>query len=295
MPRPLVISVAALRRELSGPEMSEFLDAFGDETERDDEDMFQDTVNDALAEIIRDAQDDFEAQTNVFLTQRRIVTHPAPTGWKLGREYDMEDDPYDLDTSDWRGNGTIKLRWRPVVGIDKVEFRFGNSRQSQIRQFSPSWISRRARLGLVHVMAFYGTQDTNSTTTAGILPHWQTSAGLSLSGSMGGHLPSMVAVDYTSGLLPRDFNALTTDPNDACPNWPVRAVLDIVKMMAAHKALRGLQDALGAGGGSVGMDGLSESFSENRFGARIQGYETRIEKKMPMVLSKLSLTPMFSK
>lgn len=285
MSRPLVVSPAQLRKELSGASMNEFLDALADpvllRASPRDENAIDASVDETLRGLISQAQAKIENLTHVKISHTRILTAPVDDGLVRGVDYDMEDSPYDWTSAQWRGEGTIKLRWKPLVSLQSVGLRLGGGPLNRVRTFDNSWVSRKAKLGILNVLAFFGRGGAPPNGGVGALPHWQLAMG-QWSGSTwnGGHISGLVHVDYTAGLFPRDFDPDTDDPYEACPDFNGEAILKLVRMQAALSVLQSVQDAIGAGGGSISMDGLSENYDPNRFMTRMQGYEARIEKEL---------------
>ena len=287
MPRPLVVTPAQVRRELSGPEMGIYLQALADPFLLMqcpvDEDAVSQSIDESLEEHIREAQAWVEMETHIILTHTRFVTRPAAPELVRGADFDRLDDAYPLDRAEWaRGTGRVRLRWRPLVELHSVEVGWGQGSQPAIiRKFDPNWINRKARLGILDVAMFFGN---SGYTPQAILPHF--ALGLSAHMAQSGHMAGAVRVSYTAGLLPLDFDPESDSPYDVSPDFNCEPLLGLVRAKAALLVLEAVQDAVGAGGGSISMDGLSESFDAQRFAGRMQAMEARIDKRKDKALAE---------
>lgn len=259
MPRlPNVIKRDALKAELSGQGVSFFLSRLGD----------SDAQDAVLDQAIQEAQSEFELDLGLFFTERVVFSRPPvpDTG------YDVLDDAYPWFAQDFRQGGEIRLRRRPVRDVSAVALRYGGGdiqTSYTILRFPEQWIIADHRLGAVNIQPLYGA--------AGIV------AG-TLSVAMMGHglmnraaQNLAVCVNYTAGYLPSNFNAEEDDALDATyQEHDLRDLLRGVRMSAACNVLRALNRTVGAGGGSIGMDGLSQSFTGNRFANEIMEYQREV-------------------
>ncbi|RYG86515.1 MAG: hypothetical protein EON58_21655 [Alphaproteobacteria bacterium] len=261
--------------------MREFLIAFTPEDAADGAEQ-DEAIDYELTQIILDAQEEAESETRVLLFQSRI--DPVPLGdegmlAELPEGVHRFETPYDLDRADWRGTGTIRLHYRPVLCVQEISIRYaGAAATSPTRRFGPGQIDIKHGLGVINVSQLLGIAD-GASPRASPFPYWGRSGSWALTPMGGGHQPGALAVSYTAGLLPRTFNPDTHNPSTLCPHFPVRLCIDLVMMKAALMCLRKMQDAVGAGGGAIGMYGLNESYDANRFAGRMQSYDAKIEKK----------------
>lgn len=248
---PLIISVARLRAELSGRGFAGYLSKLGDE----------ETQDEVLESLIREAQGSLENDLGIFLGIRRIGSQPFDEGKSLGTDYDVEEDTYPYFAPDWRSGGTITLRRKPIVTVEKIVLQWGTLRYYVMPH---EWQLKEKTLGKVHIQPLYGSGSTVTSTLNLVM------LGATVNGSSA--VPGLLSIDYTAGYFPADFDANNDDPYDYYIGYEFGPLLRAVRMKAAASTLMSLQRAVGAGGGSISMDGFSQSFQGGRFQNEIEGY-----------------------
>ncbi|RYX84225.1 hypothetical protein EON83_11050 [bacterium] len=265
MPEPLLVSVARVRKALAGRSMARFIEALGtSDTERDKE----------IALLIRAAQADFETHCGVCLFHTRIVTRPAPpdmvrrSASEVG-DYDRLEDGHSYFQDDFRSGGavSVKLTKRPVLSIESAGLHWGAWQNSNfLWKFPKGWTMPEARLGYVHIAPAWGGGAASG--QGGILTIPLAYTGI---GTRGQAMPILLAINYTAGFVPYEFNADTDDLHDACPDFEqIRIVAEGVRSLAALKILKQTRFAKGAGGGSIAIDGISQTHANNRFADEIK-------------------------
>jgi hypothetical protein len=263
MPRQLAITVESVRDEIGGSGMEMFLSALGDASRQ----------NDIIARHIKTAQSYLEKQLGIYLFRQVVKCRPLEAGLVEGADYDVADDSYDFIRRDWQTTAQIKVRKRPVVSVERVALRYGQGEPHEVLEavsYPTSWISFDSVMGLVYVIPVMGSV------------HYGSGAMLLLSVTGGAVrrdiLPSFVTVDYTAGYLPKTFNAQTDDPYDASFNHDViETLLQAVREYSAMLVLQNAERSIGAGGGSIAMYGLSESFTGDRFTRAKEGYDLSVK------------------
>ena len=290
MPRPTLVTPKQLRSELSGPGLGEHLLALIDENDVETAAEARQLVDAELREIILEEQAVLETELKLKLFQTRIVSRPVDAGLirstsNTEGDYDVVDDPYDLLRIQWQGPGEIKLRWRPVLSVERVALRFGTQAPNVWREFDGGMINHRSRLGIIHVMSIF-TRGSSSTQPI-VLPHFN------MAFINGGTVPGVLAIDYTAGMVPRNFNVMTDNIDDAAPDFPIRALVKLIRLRAAASVLSKVVDALGAGGGSIAMEGLSESYDSSQIARRQQAYEISIAAALKPVMRELKPISVF--
>lgn len=146
--------------------------------------------------------------------------------------YDIAEPPYDYNFYTYSVRwGALKLRRRPVISIDKFEFKFPNGQK--IYDFPPEWIKLRPRQGVLHIVPYTGYSTVISRYPI-------------LAGFMGRNVPQVIWVDYTAG-----FKEIPDDIYDLIAKLTAITVLGI----AGDAVLVGISSI------STSIDGLSESLS----------------------------------
>lgn len=260
----IVISPDDVLTELSGTGMCQYLAALGDEI----------TQKKVLTRRIFEAQQYLENVLETFFFQTRVATRPVTPGMVRGVDYDVEEDGYPYTRADFATYGTIQLRRRPVVTIKRAGIRYGNDQNYlAVMDYPQGWINQQARLGILHVQAVVGAGSMQSTGSGSLLllPMIQTGF------HRGETMPLIFSVEYTAGYLPADFDPETDSLATACPDYSIHDLARAVRYHATANMLRSMRRSVGAGGGSIAMDGLSQSWDSNRFSAEIEDYENQVE------------------
>ena len=281
MSQPLVITLDSLKDELAGNAAGRYLLRISRSTTAQEK---QADVDAMLTKSIQEAQGVFESETFTFLTQRKVLTYPPEPDANgnlpvLGTDYDAADSGYDYMKVDWHETfGSLKLKHRPVVSVEALKLRYGQLGTPSIAlNFPDQWKIIDYRLGLVHIIPIIGVGAYAAATLA-IL----TVAGANLANT--NTLPNVIAVDYTAGFLPKDFDAETDDPLIASPFEDVRPYLACVRYIAAAKVLRKLNRTLTMTGGSISIDGLSQSKQPNALQGYIDDYEKQAKELKDLAL-----------
>lgn len=261
MPRPLAITTQAVRNELSGTGMAVYLSALGDETAQ----------NAVIDQEIAEAQSTVENALRVFLFREIVKCRPIDAGLTIGTDYTKEESGYPFIRKDWEVYGRIFTQRRPIVSVERVAVRYGQAPGQVLEavEYPANWISWEGPIGKVSIVPIMGS----ATYGAGALILLPITGGAMRRDAV----PSLVTVDYTAGYLPRDFDRDADDPYDASPENDPTALLRAVRYLTTIGMLQNLSRAMGAGGGSIGMYGLSESFNPGRFEQEIQRYHTEVD------------------
>ncbi|HEY0076806.1 MAG TPA: hypothetical protein VGB77_22170 [Abditibacteriaceae bacterium] len=256
MPKPIIVSAAQVKKSLAGTSMARFINALGTtEQERNTE----------IETLVREAQSEIETQCSVHLIETRIVSRSGAAGLtrrtaQAAGDYDKLEDAYTYHADDFtRGPVSVRLKKRPVVSIQGAALRWSSEAQGQLWRFPQDWMAPEARLGHIHIVALYGSGVARVNNGTLMLPI--------LGGMMRSNaVPLLFSVAYTAGFLPYDFNPDEDDLNDACPDFEeINMVAAGVKALAALKILKNTRFAKGAGGGSVAIDGISQTHQAGRF------------------------------
>ena len=275
----LVVSTQMVRDEMSGTGMSRYWDKIGDVAA-------QDAV---LSRVIRRAQSTVETECEIYLTQRVVKSRPVDAGLERGTNYDVIEDPYDWFKDSFRGYGTFRLRHRPLVSVQRVSIRYGSTTENlqKVIDYPDSWTVPKDELGILNIVPLVGMTSAQAGALV-LLPimgvglmRWDT-------------IPSICGIDYTAGFLPKNFDPDgDIDPMVASPDFDPTLLLWAVVMLAAAEGLRSIQRAIGAGGGSIGVDGLSRSLQSGRFGLEIKDFEDQAKAKMTQYASKRQAVKVF--
>ena len=275
--RPLCVSVNQVKDELgasgANSSMGIYLDRLAD--------------SEGQARIITrqidEAQSWIELRLGVYMFQTRVVTRPVTMGKIRGRDYDVEEDGYPYSRNDFSRYGTVYLRRRPVVHVERAGLRMGNAtEQLAANEWPPGWINPQQRMGILHILPILGTGGQMGAGSALLLPL--------IAGHFPGNvdIPLIFSVDYTAGFLPTDF-----DPDDpdmhastASPDFDCNPLVNATRMRAAAGVLAILGRTIAPGGGGIGMDGFSQSWQGNRFQAEIDDYNRRCEEEISMMESQ---------
>lgn len=255
----LVVSVQDVKDELSGGGMCEYLSAL-------------DNSDQVIAKRILEAQRGIEHALEILFFQQKICTRPVTKGLVRGQDYDKTEDGYPFRRADFSAFASIQLRKRPVQNVWRAGIRYGNeSTYIAVLDFPNGWINQQARLGVLEVQAIVGGGSMGPTDSLLILPM------LSGAVSGGGVMPLIFSCDYTAGFLPSDFDPETDDLDEACPDYNIYELARAVRMQATAHMLRSVRRSVGAGGGSIAMEGLSQSWDSSRFSEEIKDYEEQVK------------------
>lgn len=225
-----------------------------------------------LQVFIDSATKEVERRLGVFLKPTIIKCEQAAYSQGLveGVDYDVVEPPYDYAYDQYQNWGFLTLRQYPYLSIEGFKMILPNGQQvidfaqNELGGLPPnpsSWIKTYKEVGQVRVVPYAGSPSVLS--VAG----WAGSSAYPMfMGTWDRDVPQTFWVDYTAGF------ALGKVPYD---------VRNVVAKIAASDALGIAGEALLAGvaSQSIGMDGLSQSFSttasaENTtYGAHITQYK----------------------
>lgn len=172
---------------------------------------------------------------------------------------------YDYFRADYINWVTIKLRNSPVLSVEKVSVIWPSSQE--IITFNSEWIKLRADSGQINIIPAAGTLSQVIFTAGGSF--------LPLLASGRDWIPDLYSIDYTAGFaegeLPMDLR-------------------ELIGKKASFGPLNVAGDLLGGAGiasQSIGIDGLSQSFSTTSsatnagYGARILQYSREVKEQLP--------------
>lgn len=210
--------------------------------------QIQATIDSSVAEIERALN--LSILKRVIKCQKDYVEGP----------YDVLEDPYAYHRHDWNAGGRLALRRRPILSVER--FALYTITQQRVMDLMP-WLSVDHEKGILH---FYPRAGNNNEMR--VSPTFLV-YGYPMAGPNYHH---GYRVDYTAGYA--DAGKVPAD------------LRDIIGKVAACKLLNIIGDGLIAGFASMslGLDGLSESFSTTQsatnafYGARIGVYLKDIEK-----------------
>ncbi len=155
------------------------------------------------------------------------------------------------------------MRKRPVLSVEGVSLQWGEGAKP-LRAFPKPWLVPSPREGTINITAIPGVGNAMGNGDRLFLP---IALGLLSSNAV----PTLLHVAYTAGFVPYDFAPDSDDLDDACPDFEeIRVLAEGVKAHAALQVLKNTRLARGAGGGSIAIDGLSQSFSGGRFAEEIK-------------------------
>lgn len=271
MNTPLCVSTLQVREELGAvgeySQMGAYMRGWGTEAQQ----------NNAIARRIKDAQAKVENRLGIYFFQTRVVSKPVMPNLVKGVDYDVEADAYPFSRRNFNSVGTVYLRRRPVVSVERAGLRAGGTggQMFAFAEFPQGWIIPQARLGVMHVMPILGMGSMSGDSflmlplLMGVLPQHKT-------------IPALFAIDYTAGFFPREFDPDEDDAGALAQEWgsadldPL-PLLKAVRFMACADALRSLRRVIAPGGGSISTEGITQSWSDGRFNMDVEDYETQAE------------------
>lgn len=220
------------------------------------------TISDQTIEFhIDKAESEIELKLQIDMGPLVVVTNPED-----GESYDVAEDPYDLDYINARNFFYLSLRRRPIVSVEKIEIR--NPFNDQVILNVPlglpgqggSWLKLYKQVGQLHLVP----QSHALALSPLITPGGMTAMHVWLQ-IANQQLPSAFHIDYTSGYADE-----TKVPND---------LKDIVGWNAAMRIIR-LAEVMvkdGMESRSIGVDGLSQSWTPARYTETLKQYHDDME------------------
>lgn len=209
----------------------------------------------------------FERRLDIVIPKTRFASKPHTTGKVQGVDFDKRVDPYPYRWKFWKRDGFIQLVHKPIIvneqtgSIERAIFKTIIDTEI-INLVEEDWIRLEEEPGQIWI--FPKTLGKGTSVFFG--------AGLSLTPLSSEDYNDAFEFDYTAG-----FRTPFDVPED---------LRGMIGKRAAVEALNAIGDGLLAGfsSSSIGLDGISESFSSTQsatnaqFGARISQYEKEIEK-----------------
>lgn len=201
-----------------------------------------------LEDKIRAAEDFYERRLQVRFGTKRVVSAGPERGLIEGDDYDISEAPYTYRSdlfyaSNW---GSMELRMRPVVSIQKFAFAFPDVSKPMFTP-DPKWIRLDHKYGQINLVPTSGP-----TVLIALNSFILTAIG------GGFDIPKSILIDYTVGY---PLSRLRGDYSD---------LLQGIKMRTCLYLLPGLGVALtgGRSSTSLSLDGMSESggFLNSKFG-----------------------------
>lgn len=191
----------------------------------------------ALLDATWAAQADFERQTRVLLSTKKVVMNPRAE-WVQGEDYDLEESPHPYHHVSQQRLIRLVAKWRPIQEI--LSFRVEFNRDNTLITIPVQWERVNKRLGYISVVPYQIAAAMGVTAGAAlglsILANW---------GFPGDAVPAMIAFDFTAGYTDCD-----TAPDKAdirqCLGW-----------MAAANVMRDLPRLIPNSGSG---DGFTQSF-----------------------------------
>src|SRR4030043_572204 len=202
--------------------------------------------DDQLIWCIEEALAATEKYLKIDIRKRIYKVNPLSTLkrgviWKAGIDYTDEEDPYDFDVTQWENNGFLQLRHKPVLSVETAQFLdpIGSTIMDLI-----SWMRLYKKPGQINFMprgSLTGAAQSIVNGPAVLYPRILTR-----------NTPQHSKREYTTGFLSSDF----VD----------KGLRDFIGMYASIMLLNWIGDGLMAGfaSSSVGLDGVSESFSSTQ-------------------------------
>jgi len=247
------MDVTAVRDELIGLDAAPYMTRLG---------TTETAINQKLATSIAQARARVQRELHLTLDTTVIKSNPD-----AGVQFDVEEEPYDYFTSDYRHFGWLKLRRRPVQSVERVRLMLGP--QMTIFTYPREWIRVRHKQAHIQIVPTPGAAFQNLVMANGLyyLPYLSAAP-------IFNEYPQLIAVDYTAGI----GDALASDEY-------ADLALQIARLAAREVLLR-LDNAVSPGvqSRSISEDGASESTSYARgqtktlFGAHIDQIEADWER-----------------
>lgn len=179
----------------------------------------------------------------------------------------IAEEKYDYFRADYVNWVTLKLRNSPVISVESVKVVWPSSQE--IIDFPAEWIKLRADSGQVNIIPAAGTLSQVIFTAGGSF--------LPLMASGRDWIPDLFSVDYTAGFAEGEL--------------PMN-LRELIGKKASFGPLNVAGDLLGGAGiasQSIGIDGLSQSFSTTSsatnagYGARLLQYGKEVKEQLPLM------------
>lgn len=202
----------------------------------------------AIDSAIADADARIRRELMIEMGTVRVASWPDDD-MVLGTDYDVEEEPYDFTSAQFRRWGFVRLRRRPVQSVQRVRLMLG--RHNTILTYPQQWIRINKRSGHLSIVPTPGAGWSGLVLQGGtyFIPYYS-------SGWMGDNIPQVIAVDYTAG-LGGDY---AKDEYADLRHQRARLAAAELLQYLAHAKHPGVQSI------SISEDGASESVSYTRGG-----------------------------
>lgn len=252
------------------PDELRYVYGFGNELQAPNCALIEDSV---LQWYIDNAVASVERDLNIKLIKRVYKYRDIPVNGDrddlsgLTEDVDFEfEDPYDFEAENFRRYIYLRLRRRPVISVEKAEFRdlAGNL---IVNMKDSNWEKINHEKGSVQFFPTSGTLATLPLFVGSSFPLFQYS-------SSRGDYPDAYFIDYTAGF--KNVISFRKKWNELTP---------IVGMLSAINMLNDYGDGRSPGlaSSSISLSGISESFSTTQsatnalFGARILNFTNQLK------------------
>lgn len=261
-----IISPDYVRRRMPGTQLASYIAAYGDASEQEA----------ALAENIAAAEAEVKDYLQMQLEACTVKCYPDSSLQK-GRDYDVEERPYEFTPAQWDNWGFLQLRRRPVASVENVRITFGSD--TDIGEIPSSWIRINEFGGGIHIIPTPGATYTSILLQTGgfLAPFLQNLLGNT-------SLPGTIAVDYVAGL------------EDLAESDDWEHLRRAIGLLAAKNTMVDVGESKEAGVGSISLsgDGLSESRALTKFEDRVQRFEQDAMKILDRIRDAYTPIPMVS-
>lgn len=223
------------------------------------------TIDDKQLEwCVDEALETWEQELNIDIRKRIYKVNPSDSLtrsklWREGVDYTDEEDMYDFSKQQWQNFGFMKLRHRPIISIETAEL-YDVLGQKILDVLD--WVRLYKKPGQIAIYPKGSFTIGQGYAGASVFAAWHS--------MFSTNFPHGFKLEYTTGIESSDY--IKED------------LRRVIGMVAAINALGWIGDGLMAGfsSSSIGLDGLSESFSSTQsatsayFGARIKSYIDQI-------------------
>jgi len=208
-----------------------------------------------LSTCLSAAFDRFEGALQMVLRGSVVVKMRPSPDLVLGKDYDVEEMPFDWERRPIHELPRFVLRRRPVISVERVRLEL--SRNFPVMTLPDSWIRLHKEMGILTIMPVSDVAVTLHYSGTPFMPLIQQGWPWSV-------VPQYVCIDYTAGVA--EGTRLAEQDNLA---WAIAEE-------AAVRATYTLLDMIPSG---LSLDGLSQSFAavENRLEARQKRIEEFIK------------------
>lgn len=177
----------------------------------------------------------------------------------------ITDERYDYYRADYVNWVTLQLRNSPILSVESVKVIWPSGQE--IIEFNVEWVKSRLDAGQINIIPAAGTLSQVVFTAGGSF--------LPLLASGRDWIPDLFSIDYTAGFAEGELDMV---------------LRELIGKKASYGPLNVAGDLLGGAGiasQSIGIDGLSQSFSTTSsatnagYGARLLQYTNEIKEQLP--------------